>query len=77
MSALRTNFILVDVDDAMIDVGGLTEFAAGNRAVLVRNFQGNRQTIGLRLDDLLKDGNINANIGMYPGDIIIVPEAWF
>lgn len=63
--------------DAMIDVGGLTEFAAGNRAVLVRNFQGNRQTIGLRLDDLLKDGNINANIGMYPGDIIIVPEAWF
>lgn len=63
--------------DAMIDVGGLTEFAAGNRAVLIRNFEGNRQSIGLRLDDLLKDGDIGANIGMYPGDIIIVPEAWF
>lgn len=63
--------------DAMIDVGGLTEFAAGNRAVLIRNFEGNRQSIGLRLDALLKDGDISANIGMYPGDIIIVPEAWF
>lgn len=63
--------------DAMIDVGGLTEFAAGNRAVLVRNFQGNRQTMTLRLDALLKDGDISANIPMYPGDIIIVPEAWF
>jgi len=63
--------------DAMIEVGGLTDFAAGNRTVLIRNFNGTRETVQLRLDDLLKDGDIGANAPMYPGDIIIIPEAWF
>ena len=63
--------------DAMIEVGGLTDFAAGNRAVLVRNFEGKREVLQLRLDDLLKDGDISANSPMYPGDIVIIPESWF
>jgi len=63
--------------DAMIEVGGLTDFAAGNKTVLIRNFEGKREVLELRLDDLLKDGDISANIPMYPGDIMIIPEAWF
>ncbi len=63
--------------DAMIEVGGLTDFASGNRAVLIRNFEGKREVLELRLDDLLKDGDISANIPMYPGDIVIIPESWF
>jgi polysaccharide export outer membrane protein len=63
--------------DAMIEVGGLTDFASGNRAVLIRNFEGTREVLELRLDDLLKDGDISANIPMYPGDIVIIPESWF
>lgn len=63
--------------DAMIEVGGLTDFASGNRTVLIRNFEGKREVLELRLDDLLKDGDISANVPMYPGDIIIIPESWF
>jgi len=63
--------------DAMIEVGGLTDFASGNKAVLVRNFEGKREVLQLRLDDLLKDGDISANAPMYPGDIVIIPESWF
>ena len=63
--------------DAMIAVGGITEFAAGNKAVLIRNFGGTREQFGLRIEDLIKDGDISANITMFPGDIIIIPEAWF
>lgn len=63
--------------DLMVEVGGLTEFADGNKAVLVRNFGGAQSTYGLRLEDLLKDGQISANIALFPGDIVIIPEAWF
>ena len=63
--------------DAMIEVGGLTDFASGNKAVLVRNFEGKREVLQLRLDDLLKDGDISANAPMYPGDIVIIPESRF
>ena len=63
--------------DLMIAVGGLNDFAAGNRTVLIRNFEGKREVLILRLDDLLEDGDISANIPMYPGDIVIVPESWF
>ena len=62
---------------AMNEVGGLTDFASGNRTVLIRNFEGKREVLELRLDDLLKDGDISANVPMYPGDIIIIPESWF
>lgn len=63
--------------DLMIAVGGMTEFAAGNKSVLVRNFGGEQRSFGLRLDDLLKDGDISANMAMMPGDIVIISESWF
>ncbi len=63
--------------DLMIAAGGLTEFADGNKAVLIRKFDGEQKTYGLRLDSLLEDGDISANLAMKPGDIVIIPEAWF
>lgn len=63
--------------DLMISVGGLTEFASGNDAKLVRMVEGVQKTYGLRIDELIKEGSIEENIDMLPGDIIIIPEAWF
>jgi polysaccharide export outer membrane protein len=64
--------------DVVIAVGGLTEFANGNKAVLVRNVAGKQRTFRVRLDDLIKDGDISANVDMFPGDILIIPEvSWF
>ncbi len=60
--------------DVMIAVGGLTDFAAGNRAVLVRQGQG---SFRVRLDDLIKDGDVAANVPVMPGDVLIVPQSWF
>ncbi|MBN2700670.1 MAG: XrtA/PEP-CTERM system exopolysaccharide export protein [Methylohalobius sp. ZOD2] len=63
--------------DLMIQVGGLTEFAAGNRATLVRWINGEQRQFNVRIDDLIEDGDITANVDMLPGDILIVPEAFF
>lgn len=63
--------------DLMIAVGGLTEFAAGNKAVLIRESGEERGTFSLRLEDLLEDGDISANMTMQPGDIVLIPESWF
>lgn len=63
--------------DLMIAVGGLTEFADGNNATLVRRVDGTQEQFRLRIDDLIRDGDISANVDMQPGDIVIVPEAWF
>jgi polysaccharide export outer membrane protein len=63
--------------DVMIAVGGLTEFAAGNRASLVRTKEGSGSQYRVRLDDLVRGGDISANVAMQPGDILIIPEAWF
>ena len=63
--------------DLMIAVGGLTEYAAGNNAKLVRSVYGGQRTYRIRLDDLIREGNISANVDILPGDIIIIPEAWF
>jgi polysaccharide export outer membrane protein len=63
--------------DVMIEVGGLTEFAAGNRAKIVRRAGGREEVIEIRLDDLLKEGDITANVAMRPGDIVVIPEAFF
>ncbi|MCB1785243.1 MAG: polysaccharide export protein [Gammaproteobacteria bacterium] len=70
----RDSMTLLDV---MVETGGLTQYAAGNDATLIRAVDGNQEQFRLRLDDLLKDGDITANVDMRPGDIIIVPEAWF
>jgi polysaccharide export outer membrane protein len=63
--------------DAMIAVGGLTRFASGNRAVLVRNVNGKQTETRLRLSDLIKDGDVSANVPLKPGDIIIIPQSYF
>jgi len=63
--------------DAMIAVGGLTPYAAGNRAKLVRNVNGHEVTTIIRLTDLLKDGDMSANTDLQPGDIIIIPQSYF
>ena len=63
--------------DLMLEVGGLTEFADGNDSVLVRASNGAQSSYSLRLDDLLKDGDISANLYLQPGDIIIISESWF
>jgi polysaccharide biosynthesis/export protein len=69
----RKNMSVLDV---MIQVGGLTDYADGNAAVLVRGSEGGKQ-YSLRLSDLLKRGDISANSAVLPGDIIIVPQSWF
>ncbi len=63
--------------DVMVAVGGLTEFAAGNRAVLIRGKGAERESYRVRLDDLLRKGNISANVPVLPGDVILVPESAF
>lgn len=63
--------------DVMIKVGGLTEFADGDDAVLVRIINGQQQQYNIAINELIKDGDISANVDMLPGDIIIIPEAWF
>ena len=65
--------------DAMIAVGGLSEFAAGNRARLIRfdKASGRQQEYALRLGDLLKKGESRANVMLQPGDVIIIPESLF
>jgi polysaccharide export outer membrane protein len=61
--------------DVMIAVGGITEFAAGNRAVLIRGADNNKQ-YSLRLKDLLQGGDVSANAEVLPGDVIMIPESW-
>ena len=63
--------------DLLIQVGGLTNFADGNSSVLVRMVDGKEQTYSLRLDDLVKDADITANVALMPGDILIIAESWF
>jgi polysaccharide export outer membrane protein len=62
--------------DVMIAVGGLTDFADGNRASILRTADGNRQ-YGVRLRDLIRRGDVSANVEMKPGDVLIIPQSWF
>jgi len=62
--------------DVMISVGGITEMAAGNRAVLIRQSEGGKQ-YAVRLRDLLKGGDVSANVELLPGDVIMIPESYF
>jgi polysaccharide export outer membrane protein len=63
--------------DAMIAVGGLAEYAAGNRAKVIRKVSGKQTEIKVRLDDLLNDGDVRQNMPLQPGDIVIIPESRF
>ena len=62
--------------DVMIAVGGLTDFASGNDATRLRTADGNRQ-YSVRLRDLVKRGDVSANVEMKPGDILIIPQSFF
>ena len=63
--------------DVLITVGGITDFAAGNKASVIRMREGAQQQMRVRLDDLLRDGDISANIMMRPGDVLLIPESFF
>ena len=63
--------------DAMIAVGGLAEYAAGNRAKVIRKVNGKQTEIKVRLDYLLNDGDLQHNMPLQPGDIVIIPESRF
>lgn len=69
----KQNMTLLDV---MIAVGGLTDFANGNAATIVRGAEGNKQ-YSVRLRDLIKRGDVSANVEMRPGDILIIPQSFF
>ena len=62
--------------DVMIAVGGLTDFADGNGATIVRTAEGNKQ-YSVRLKDLVRRGDVSANVEMRPGDILIIPQSFF
>ena len=62
--------------DVLIAAGGLTDFADGNRATLVRASEGNKR-YNVRLNDLVKRGDIDANVDVLPGDILIIPQGGF
>jgi polysaccharide export outer membrane protein len=69
----RQDMTLLDV---MIQVGGLSETAAGNRAKIIRRSGGQEKEIPVRIDDLINDGDTRQNVVMEPGDVLIIPESW-
>jgi polysaccharide export outer membrane protein len=66
----------MSVLDVMIQVGGLTDFAAGNDATILRSSDGGKQYT-VRLRDLIKRGDVSANVEMRPGDVLIIPQSFF
>ena len=63
--------------DLMIAVGGVTTYADGNHATVVRMVNGRQHQFTVHIDSLLRDGDISANVDMLPGDTLIIPESWF
>ena len=63
--------------DLVIQIGGLGQYADGNRASIIRNIDGEPQHFGIRIDDLVDDADLTANVKILPGDIVIIPEAFF
>lgn len=63
--------------DVLIAVGGVTEFASGNSASIIRTVNGTQHKVPVRLNDLIKGGDISANVAMRPGDILVIPESFF
>ena len=61
--------------DVMIAVGGLTDFADGNNASVLRTAE--KRQYSVRLKDLIRRGDVSANIEMKPGDVLIIPQSWF
>jgi len=72
--AYRDQMSLLDV---MISVGGLTDFADGNGAKIIRTIDGEEKEYRVRLEDLVRDGDISANVIMRQGDVLVIPESFF
>ena len=72
--AYRENMTLLDV---MIAVGGITDFADGNKASILRTGGGRTQRFGVRLVDLVRRGDLSANVAMHPGDVLVIPQSFF
>jgi polysaccharide export outer membrane protein len=70
----REHMTLLDV---MIAVGGITDFADGNKASILRGTGAARQQFGVRLIDLVRGGDLSANVPMRPGDILVIPQSFF
>ena len=70
----KENMTLLDL---MVQVGGLGQYAAGNRARIIRKVNGIPQEFRIRIEDLIEDADISANINVLPGDILIIPESYF
>lgn len=70
----RENMTLLDV---MIAVGGITDFANGNKASILRTTGSSRERLGVRLIDLLRRGDLTANVAMRPGDVLVIPQSFF
>lgn len=69
-----SNMTLLDV---MIAVGGLTRYADGDRAVIVRLEKGTQKTYHVHLDGLIRDGDVSENVALEPGDVLIIPQRFF
>ncbi|PWS39374.1 sugar ABC transporter substrate-binding protein [Falsiroseomonas bella] len=63
--------------DALIEAGGLTRYAAGNSARLIRRESTSQETIPLRLNDLLRTGDLSQDLALRPGDTLVIPQGWF
>ena len=72
--AYRENMTLLDV---MIAVGGITDFAAGNRASILRTEGGKTHQFRVLLTDLIRGGDLSANVEMRPGDVLVIPQSYF
>ena len=70
----RSNMTLLDV---MIAVGGITDFAAGNKASILRRAGTQNEQFGVRLQDLIRSGDLTANVTMHPGDVVVIPQSVF
>jgi polysaccharide export outer membrane protein len=72
--AYRENMTLLDV---MAAVGGITDFADGDKASILRTIDGKPQQFGVRLTSLIKRGDLSANVHMRPGDVLVIPQSFF
>jgi polysaccharide export outer membrane protein len=63
--------------DVIIRIGTIGEFADGNRASIIRTVNGVQKRYGVKIDNLVEDADMSENIAMLPGDILIIPEAFF
>ena len=63
--------------DLIIQLGGLGQFADGNSASIIRNIDGESQHFGIRIDDLVDNADLSANVKILPGDILIIPHSFF